>query len=41
MTDDGFFIIPEQEEDGLVSIAKYHIHDSDLFPTQTAPKRMP
>jgi len=32
MTDDGFFVIPEQEEDGLVSIGKYRIVDADLFP---------
>jgi len=41
LTDDGFFIIPEQEEDGLVSIGKYRILDADLFPAQTAPKRIP
>ena len=32
MTDAGFFIIPEQEEDALVSIGKYRIVDADLFP---------
>ncbi len=32
MTDDGFFVIPEQEADGLVSIGKYRIVDADLFP---------
>jgi hypothetical protein len=32
LTDDGFFIIPEQEEDGLISIGKYRIVDADLFP---------
>jgi hypothetical protein len=32
MTDDGLFVIPEQEEDGLVSIGKYRIADADLFP---------
>ncbi|OGD13699.1 MAG: hypothetical protein A2V76_02550 [Candidatus Aminicenantes bacterium RBG_16_63_14] len=41
LTDDGFLIIPEQEEDGLVSIGKYRILDADLFPAQTAPKRIP
>ena len=25
LTDDGFFVIPEQEEDGFVSIGKYRI----------------
>ena len=34
MTDDGFFIIPEQEEDGLISIGKYKIVDADLFPAR-------
>jgi hypothetical protein len=32
MTDDGFFVVPEQEEDGLVSIGKYRIADPGLFP---------
>jgi hypothetical protein len=32
MTDDGLFIIPEQEADGLVSIGKYRIVDAGLFP---------
>jgi hypothetical protein len=41
MTDDGFFFVPEQEEDGLVSIGKYRIPDADLFPTGTMPKRTP
>jgi hypothetical protein len=36
LTDDGFFIIPEQEEDGLVSIGKYRIRDADLFPPASA-----
>jgi hypothetical protein len=36
LTDDGFFIIPEQEEDGLVSIGKYRILDADLFPPASA-----
>jgi hypothetical protein len=39
LTDDGFFIIPEQEEDGLVSIGKYRIVDADLFPSMPGPKR--
>ena len=34
MTDDGFFYIPEQEEDGLVSIGKYRVVDADLFPAK-------
>ena len=39
LTDDGFFIIPEQEEDGLISIGKYRIVDADLFPSMPGPKR--
>ena len=34
MTDDGFFFVPEQEEDGLVSIGKYRILDASLFPNK-------
>jgi len=41
LTDDGFFIIPEQEEDGLISIGKYRIPDAGLFPAQITPKRNP
>jgi len=41
LSDDGFFVIPEQEEDGLVSIGKYRIPDADLFPTGTTPRRAP
>ncbi|MCX6568026.1 MAG: 6-bladed beta-propeller, partial [Candidatus Aminicenantes bacterium] len=37
LTDDGFFIIPEQEKDGLISIGKYRIVDADLFPPSSAP----
>jgi hypothetical protein len=37
LTDDGFFIIPEQEKDGLISIGKYRIVDADLFPPASAP----
>lgn len=37
ITDDGFLIIPEQEEDGLISIGKYRIVDADLFPPASAP----
>jgi len=37
LTDDGFFIIPEQEKDGLISIGKYRIADADLFPPDRAP----
>ncbi|MDH4196623.1 MAG: hypothetical protein OEW05_04380 [Candidatus Aminicenantes bacterium] len=32
VTEDGFLILPEQEEDGFVSIGKYRIADADLFP---------
>lgn len=31
LTDDGFFFIPEQEDDGLISIGKYRIGNSGLF----------
>jgi hypothetical protein len=41
LTDDGLFIIPEQETDGLISIGKYRIPDADLFPVQTASIRSP
>jgi hypothetical protein len=41
MTDDGFFFVPEQDEEGLVSIGKYRILDADLFPAETTPKRTP
>jgi hypothetical protein len=41
MTDDGFFFIPEQEEDGLVTIGKYRIVDPGLFDAQAVPKRTP
>jgi hypothetical protein len=41
LTDDGFFIIPEQGEDGLISIASYRIRDAGLFPALAVPKRMP
>lgn len=37
LTDDGFFIIPEQEKDGLISIGKYRIVDAELFPPNRAP----
>ena len=36
LTDDGFFIIPEQEKDGLISIGKYRIVDAGLFPASSA-----
>jgi hypothetical protein len=39
LTDDGFFIIPEQEEDGLISIGKYRIVDAGLFPSMPGSKR--
>jgi len=41
ITADGFLFLPEQDEDGLVSIGKYRIHDADLFPAPRAPIRMP
>ncbi|MBN2265083.1 MAG: hypothetical protein JW775_04630 [Candidatus Aminicenantes bacterium] len=31
LTDDGFFYIPEQEEDGLITIGKYRVPDARLF----------
>ena len=34
VTDDGFIFLPEQDEDGLVSIGKYRIPDAGLFPSQ-------
>jgi hypothetical protein len=34
ITEDGFLILPEQEEDGLVSIGKYRILDAGLFPAR-------
>jgi len=40
-TDDGFLFVPNQEEDGLVSIGEHRIVDADLFPAQTAYKRIP
>ena len=39
ITDDGFLIVPEQEEDGLVSIGKYRIVDADLFPSMPDSER--
>ncbi|OGD21249.1 MAG: hypothetical protein A2Y70_08855 [Candidatus Aminicenantes bacterium RBG_13_64_14] len=36
ITDDGYLFVPEQEEDGLVSIGKYRIVDADLFPPGSA-----
>jgi hypothetical protein len=39
LTDDGFFYVPEQEEDGLITIAKYRIPDAKLFPSRTDPER--
>ena len=41
LTDDGILIIPEQDEDGLVSIGKYRIPDAGLFPMGAIPKRAP
>jgi len=38
ITSDGFYFVPEQGEDGLVSIGKYRIPDADLFPVRTASK---
>jgi len=39
LTDDGFFIIPEEEKDGLISVGKYRIVDADLFPSMPGSKR--
>jgi hypothetical protein len=41
ITSDGFMFVPEQDEDGLVSIGKYRIADANLFPPQASPKRFP
>jgi hypothetical protein len=41
LTDDGLFIVPEQEEDGLVCIGKYRVVDAGLFPSRVAPERRP
>jgi 6-bladed beta-propeller len=38
LTDDGLFIIPEQEKDGLISIGWYRIPDAGLFPAPTPSK---
>ena len=38
LTDDGLFIIPEQEKDGLISIGQYRIPDAGLFPAPTPSK---
>ena len=38
LSDDGLFIIPEQEADGLISIGWYRIMDPALFPAPTPPK---
>ena len=38
LSDDGLFIIPEQEADGLISIGWYRILDPALFPAPTPPK---
>jgi hypothetical protein len=35
LTDEGLFFVPEQDPDGLVSIGKYRIPDSALFPERT------
>jgi hypothetical protein len=40
VTADGFYFVPEQDEDGLVSIGKYRIPDAGLFPAPTVPKRL-
>ena len=32
LTDDGRFVIPEQEEDGLVTVGVYRVPDAGLFP---------
>jgi len=41
ITADGFYFVPEQDEDGLVSIGKYRIPDAGLYPAQATPKRAP
>jgi hypothetical protein len=41
ITDDGFLVLPEQEEDGLVSIGKYRMVDADLFPLPKPSRRSP
>lgn len=38
LSDDGLFIIPEQEADGLISIGWYRIADPALFPAPTPSK---
>jgi len=38
ITDDGFIFLPEQDEDGLVSIGKYRIVDASLFPGRRNPE---
>jgi hypothetical protein len=35
LTDEGFFFVPEQDPDGLVSIGKYRIPDAALFHERT------
>ena len=34
LTNEGYYFVPEQDEDGLVSIAKYRILDASLFPNK-------
>jgi hypothetical protein len=41
VTADGFYFVAEQDRDGLVSIGKYRVEDSDLFPVQPGSKRAP
>lgn len=41
LTGDGFFLIPEQEADGLISIGKYRLPDAGIFSQRTATKRGP
>jgi len=41
LTDEGIFIIPEQDPDGLVSIGHYRIKDPALFPSPTSQRRIP
>jgi hypothetical protein len=36
ITDEGILFIPEEEEDGLISIGKYRILDAGLFPASSA-----
>ncbi len=41
LADDGRFVIPEQEADGLVTIGVYRVPDAALFPPRTVVPRAP